>query len=138
MRRTLLPCLLLTLVAACDSGGPAFPDGDTLIFTGTLADGESIVHDFVMTESRTVRVSATALSAVTETGDPLDDPSVGVSVGRPTTDVDCSATFTTILDQGEDFPIFLEDGERCLIVQRSGRLVVGSTVDYEVTLEDAG
>lgn len=137
MRRTFLPCLLLLLVAACDSGGPAFPDGDVLIFTGSLAEGESVVHDFVMSESRTIRVRATSISAVTETGDPLENPSIGVSVGRPA-DTDCSATFTTILRQGEDFPIFLEDGERCLVVQRSGQLVVGSTVDYEVTLEDAG
>lgn len=127
----------LLLLLGCETGGPAFPDGDTLLFEATLAEQLSQQHDFAVTDTGTVRIEATRITATDATsGEPIAEPTLNVALGRPREE-SCVSSFTNNLAEGDSFSVFLDEEAYCLLVRRSLLLPGDAVVDYLLTLSPA-
>lgn len=125
----------------CQSDGPEFVGGDTRIVEGTLLSDEPSQSDFfVVTRVGTVNILASTLSVLNPiTGEPVEDATLGVSVGQPNPeDAElCQLTFSKVLQEGESFSVYYQEGFFCLTVFRPADTQQGSLVNYVLTLTGA-
>lgn len=135
----LLVCGLAAL--GCESSGPEFASGNTRVIEGVLEPEETSDSDFfAITSSGTVNILASTVEALDpETGEPIVDPLLGVSVGQPdAADASvCQLTFTQVLEEGESFSIYFIDGLFCLTIFRDPAAQPESVVNYVVTMTGA-
>ena len=135
----LLVGALLTL--GCESDGPEFIEGDTRIIEGTLQAGTlSDTHFFVLTRTGTVNILAsTVAAAAPETGVPIENPVLGVSIGQPNAEDQtvCQLTFSQALLEGDSFSVYYRDGAYCLTVFRGVGIPEAAELTYVVTLAGA-
>lgn len=129
------------VTSGCDSGGPEFIGGDTRVIEGILqTDEQGDTEFFVLTGSGTVNFQATSIAGrIADTGDPIADPLLGISIGapNPADETVCQLTFSQVLSAGESFSVFYSEGIFCLTIFRPPPVVEGTEYDYLVTLEGA-
>lgn len=135
---TVLVLALLSL-AGCSSDGPEFAEGEPIIINGVLLQAvTSQRHDFTLTSDGTVRIELTEAAATSgDTGDPIADPILGVSIGRRAGTGACSATFSTALEAGGAVALFLNEAGYCVFVFRTGSLPADAVVAYLLTISPA-
>ena len=135
----LLLCGLTSL--ACDSSGPEFIVGDTRIIEGVLPIGVTSDNNFfAVTKAGTVNILASTVLAVdAETGEAIEDPILGVSIGQPNPDDEtlCQLTFSKILGEGESFSVYYSDGLYCVTTFRPPETLQGAVVTYVLTMTGA-
>jgi len=135
----LLLCGLTSL--ACDSSGPEFVEGDTRIIEGALPiDVTSDNNFFAVTKEGTVNILASTVMALdAETGEPIADPILGVSIGQPNPDDEslCQLTFSKPLGEGESFSVYFQDGLYCVTTFRPPETLQEAVVTYVLTMTGA-
>ena len=133
----------LVLALGCDSSGPEFASGETRLIDGTLElDEVSESHFFAVTKSGTVGIEATTfIVTVTETGEVIEDATLGVSVcgPDPENETSCRLTFSQVLEQGESYSVYFREGVFCVTTLRPpGQPSATETVvNYLLTLSGA-
>ena len=141
-RGTAMTIMLIGFAAlGCQSDGPMFLDGDTRIIEGVLqTDQVSDTHFFTLTSSGTVNILATSVAAADpETGEPIENPLLGISVGGPdpaNAEV-CQLTFSQVVPEGGSFSVYFREGFFCVSVFRSVGLGETSILSYVVTMAGA-
>ncbi len=146
--RAKIPLILLgfsslaLLLPACNTDGPEFASGDnTRIIEGTLLSAEeSDTEFFLLTRGGTVNILATAIAGRNpETGDPIVDPMLVVSIGSPNPENEsvCQLTFSQVLEVGESFSVFYGDGLFCTSILRNPGTLENAEYDYVLTLTGA-
>lgn len=125
----------------CDSGGPEFIEGDTRIIEGILpTDVTADTTFFAVTSAGTVNILASTINALdSETGEPIADPVLNVSIGQPdpADDTLCQLTFTRLLAEGDSFSVYFQDGLYCVTAFRSAGSQQEAVVSYVLTLTGA-
>lgn len=139
---TLMALLLWGITSlGCDSGGPEFVAGDTRIIEGTLPiDVTGDTNFFAVTKSGTVNILASTVEAAdSETGEPIANPTLGVSIGQPNPDDPtlCQLTFSQTLLEGESFSVYSRDGLYCVTAFRPPGTLEQAVVTYVLTLTGA-
>lgn len=135
LKRILFLCSILVL--GCESSGPEFiGGGDTQSFQGVLeAEETSQRHSFVLTNEGTVRLELTELFATDpETDQPIETPSIVVSIGRLSELSECQITFSKVMAQSDSFSLRLDNAAYCLQIFRSSSMPVTSVVLYDLAL----
>jgi hypothetical protein len=126
---------------ACDSSGPEFVEGDTRIIEGALPiDVTSDNNFFAVTKAGTVSILVSTVEALdSETGEPVADPVLGVSIGQPNPDDEtlCQLTFSKTLGEGESFSVYFRDGLYCVTTFRPPETLQEVVVTYVLTLTGA-
>lgn len=132
----LIPGLGLPL-GSCDDS-PTDPGQPPLLFTGTLtAEGRSS-HVFEPPKSGTVSVSLVDLTATLVDITQLFDPStavVGLGIGRPSSEGECSITGQTTLGEGDRQLYGLNAREYCATLFDPGNFPDDSTFSYQLRIE---
>ena len=133
--------IAVALALGCDSSGPEFAGGETRIVEGRL-DGETASKSdfFVITRSGTVSIQLTSLLVVDEeTGEPIDIPGLGLSIGQPNSNdpTICQPTFSQFLEPGGSFAVFYPEGLFCVIAVRGPEGPIATVIDYVLTLTGA-
>ena len=136
----LMACGILTW--SCESDGPEFAvGGDTRILEGRLmTDEESDTEFFALSREGTVSILASTIRGTDpESGEPIPEPSLAVSVGAPLPEdeTQCQLTFSQVLEEGDSFSVFFRDGLYCLSVFRVPGVNEGAEYDWVVTLTGA-
>lgn len=131
----------VTLALGCDSSGPEFVSGETRIIEGRL-DGETASKSdfFVITRTGTVSIQLTSLLVVDEeTGEPIESPGLGISIGAPNSNdpTICQPTFSQFLEPGGTFAVFYPEGLFCVIAVRGPEGPTATVIDYLLTLTGA-
>ena len=139
---TTMALLLVGVISlGCDSSGPEFIAGDTRIIEGTLQlDITSDSNFFAVTKSGTVNILASTIEAAdSETGEPIADPFLGVSVGQPNPDdeTQCQLTFSQILQEGGSFSVYFNEGLYCVTAFRPPQTLQEAVVIYVLTMTGA-
>lgn len=129
--------LAALLLAGCEKDGPTFPGGENRVFAAVLAEELENLHFFSLTESGTVQIGLTELSAIDAEGNPLPNPSLLLSLGRPNDQGGCTLTVNQLFVAGQSFPVFLEIGEFCLRTARPAQVPVETVVEYVITVQKA-
>lgn len=144
--RQILPMLVVlasgTWTLGCESDGPEFATGeDTRVFEGRLLATEELdTSFFALTSSGSVNIQATTIvGTLPVTGVPIEDPSLGVSVGAPNPDneTECQLTFSQALAEGDSYSVYFRDGLYCISVFRVPDSPESAEFDYVVTLTGA-
>jgi len=125
----------------CDSSGPEFIEGDTRIIEGTLpVDVTSDTNFFAVTKLGTVNILASTIEALDpETGEPIADPVLSVSIGQPDpADATlCQLTFTQLLAEGDSFSVYFQENLYCVTVFRPVGSPGETVIHYALTLTGA-
>ena len=138
-----LAVLALSLaLAACESDGPVFVDGETTsLIDDNLALGQtSNTHVRALAQGGTVSVEATDFTARSdETGEVLEGYLLGVSVGVPDPEDDtrCQITFTKTLAVGQSFSVYSREGAFCVVTFRPPDQNPAAAIRYLLTLSGA-
>lgn len=130
--------LVAWLLAGCGGSNPATPDGQPLVYSGQLVQGNSVTHVLNLVREGTINLELTDLTPVL-----IQIPAVGelllrigVGIGVLDSSGNCQQTFGTPLAEGQSLNVLLTGKERCLLIFDNGYLPEEAVVDYTVTVTD--
>lgn len=129
-------------VLGCESDGPLFVgDEETRVIEGRLTIDE--VRDtsfFALVREGTLNIQTTTILGIDPgTGEPIEEPSLGVAVGAPLPEnnEECQLTFTQELGEGDSYSVYFRDGLYCVSVFRVPGTDETTVFDYVLTLTGA-
>lgn len=129
--------ILAALGAGCRDDGPTTPDGQPLVFSGQLEQGETVSHVLNLVGEGSIRIELTDLTPVLIQLPPEGELSLRIGVGLGDfTSGTCQRTFGTGLSEGESLSVLLTDPARCMLVFDNGFLPEDAVVAYTVTIID--
>ena len=118
---------------ACGDGGTS-PIQDPIVLQGTLSSGGSLWQGFTILRKNTVVYFRTRELTLSPPSTSPDSVSMGVGLGNPS-DGACVTTFRTTLLSNETLAFRLFEGDWCILLQDSGTVPSGSTLEYDVLVE---
>jgi hypothetical protein len=132
MNQTLVAGALL--LGAC-SNGPTGPDGEPLVFQGTVVYQGSTSHSLAVTDYGGVRFELENVTPrLIDVTNGLTGTNVGIgfALGQPDSE-SCVTTYQVTLYEGDVLSFSLGDGNYCVLMFDSG-LPVDAVVDYTLVV----
>lgn len=137
IRRQLLAAFALLLPALGCSDGPTSPDGQPIVFQGTVRFGETGAdgwRSLVITDDGLARFEVTELRPTLIDAAFVPLVSLGFGLGRPL-DGDCNTTFRASAVEGDFFVLGLTAGEHCVTFFDPGALPEDGSMAYTMVVD---
>jgi hypothetical protein len=133
-----MACLIGAIaLAGCGDDPVTTPEGQPIVFTGQLRQGQREERPLVLAEEGTIRIEATKLSPVLVEAPEGEVPPLAMGVGiGDVVDGQCTITFGESLAEGDNLTVFVDDAVQCLLFFDNGTFPPDAIVAYTVTVED--